>query len=467
MFVCYVCYVYSLDISQVVLSFVIAALATTLASITAAIIDAALLDQKACLPKWCKRKLNAGRDPSKMSFHHRWRLVFGALVLSLADQQPVTGSALLIVAYAKGLNSSGAHFHLVSYMVCLSSSSHLASLITLRKYLEAHTLTRNVRIALIFVFAGALLITILYTAVFQPKEDIFSLSGTFLSMSLGWFIIWSFWTAGMELVPVWKNRVRQIIWRQPIELWDPISSRLKSVVEQSLQRAIMAGLWYIVFLSPGLVFLLQIVFAAISLGFTLAQKFSVPQAGSHLCSLRSSDEDTWGFGQLLPMILLSLPLLSAMEAYNEAVVSEKERTVNTTHTSSRPAAPRPTTHSGPQAARLSSSPPETAADGIHLEDLLSSSPVAVPCANLGTRDVARSIHRDETESPGLSQTISRDRRVDTEMGAHIVNSATDESRAVRVSGNEVRGGAAAATSSDLDRIQLFSRRSTTRADDGS
>lgn len=55
----------------VVISFSIAALAATFASIVAAFLDAALLDEKAFLPKALQRALNDGRDLSKTMIYRR------------------------------------------------------------------------------------------------------------------------------------------------------------------------------------------------------------------------------------------------------------------------------------------------------------------------------------------------------------------------------------------------------------
>lgn len=90
--------------------------------------------------------------------------------------------------------------------------------------------------------------------------------------------------------------------------------------------------WYLLFLTPGTVFVLQIFFAITSLVFTLAQKFARPRATDQsimdsvmtssglpaepLCSLNTPGENnTLGFGQLLALAFLALPLFMAYECY--------------------------------------------------------------------------------------------------------------------------------------------------------
>ena len=55
---------------------------------------------------------------------------------------------------------------------------------------------------------------------------------------------------------------------------------------------------------------MQVIFALASVFFVLVQKFA---KRSGYCNLSSAGEDTWSFGQILPMFLLLLPLLSAAE----------------------------------------------------------------------------------------------------------------------------------------------------------
>lgn len=87
--------------------------------------------------------------------------------------------------------------------------------------------------------------------------------------------------------------------------------------------------WFLLFLTPGTVFLLQIFFAVISLVFTLAQKFARPRPldfawwtiegpleTAVLCSLNTPGENnSLGFGQLLALAFLALPVFMAYETY--------------------------------------------------------------------------------------------------------------------------------------------------------
>jgi hypothetical protein len=81
-------------------------------------------------------------------------------------------------------------------------------------------------------------------------------------------------------------------------------------------RALAATFWYLLFLTPGTVFVVQVFFAITALLFTLAQKFAKPRNIDYGdCSLNTSYENSLGFGQLLSLIFLVLPLLAAWETY--------------------------------------------------------------------------------------------------------------------------------------------------------
>jgi hypothetical protein len=319
-----------------VLSFVIAAVATTAASLTAAWLDACLLDDMAFLPKVLQRGFNRNRDPSTMIHHKQWRTILDSMVLSLADQQLLTGLALMVAGYVKqGGNLQQAHFYLIVYMCCLSSSSHLASIITLRKYLEEHPLTSKLRICLVVVFAVALIVSIIVSGAFGPF--FIPIRYILLLTRIGVFpfaeeifsylpVLWLFWTAILEVAPFLKGKVksfvRNYVWPFCREglfigiLLEFVRSWLNSAVEQTSRKIIVACLWYLLLLTPCSIFVLQVIFATASTAMTLAQKFSKPGSGDEgVCTLSSSDENAWGFGQILPVLLLWLPIFSAIEVY--------------------------------------------------------------------------------------------------------------------------------------------------------
>jgi hypothetical protein len=82
-----------------VLSFVVASLLTTIASIAAAVLDAAVADPMALLPLWLQNWLNRGLSTQQIDNRKLWRRVLDRLILAFADQQLITGFALLVSGY--------------------------------------------------------------------------------------------------------------------------------------------------------------------------------------------------------------------------------------------------------------------------------------------------------------------------------------------------------------------------------
>jgi hypothetical protein len=155
-----------------VLPFVIAAIATTSASISATILDDVVDKKGSFLPKKTARWLTRGHSPSSHRRAKRWRRTLNQLVLSFDHQQLVTGFALIISGYWKVWRlsnnfSHNAHWTMVVYLSFMSSSSHLAGIFTLSKYLETHKGTRRARIVAIVVFSVLLVITFVKSTSFS------------------------------------------------------------------------------------------------------------------------------------------------------------------------------------------------------------------------------------------------------------------------------------------------------------
>jgi hypothetical protein len=161
----------------VVLSFVLAAVTTTTASIAAAFLDAAVMDEKAFFPSKIQRWMHRGMSPNALEKRRLWRRVLDRLILGLADQQLVSGFALLVCGYITAFPhdiktvyatyGTLAHWNLLVYMACLSSSTHLACVLTLRKYFDEHRTTGIFRVLLIILFSLFLIPSIIMSYCFD------------------------------------------------------------------------------------------------------------------------------------------------------------------------------------------------------------------------------------------------------------------------------------------------------------
>lgn len=324
-----------------------AAISTTAASIVAAILDARLNDPKSFFPLkllfWMRDTvplLARGRGD-------RWRMTLDRLILSLADLQLITGFALLIAGYAtvfKGITPKdyqNAHWTLIVYMSCLSSSSHLAAVLTLRKYFDDHKRIAVLRICLILIFSALLMIALstshsfsvflLPFSLIRGKQGIERRSKYVVSWAVFWIlpVMYVFYIATIQMLPrkrdgfkAWLSKRAWPIVRKRLGLWFIKMLIQKSLGEKmyhKIQAFFVASFWYLVFSSPRSIFVLQILFSLIAVTFCLAQKFAKPtqadKDAGFQCSLNNKQENLMEFGQVLSFLLLLQPVLAAWDTY--------------------------------------------------------------------------------------------------------------------------------------------------------
>jgi hypothetical protein len=143
-----------------------------LASIGAAILDDVIEKKSSFLTGKTARWLSTRRSRSILPKATRWRRTLNQLVLSFADQQLVTGFALIISGYWKVWRlsnnfSQNAHWTMVVYLSFMSSISHLAGIFTLSKYLETHKGTGRARIIAVVVFSVLLTVAFVRSTSFS------------------------------------------------------------------------------------------------------------------------------------------------------------------------------------------------------------------------------------------------------------------------------------------------------------
>ena len=226
-----------------------------------------------------------------------------------------------------------AHFVLILYICALSSSSHLAAFITLRKYFRKYKLIAKIRLTLVIFFAICLFASMI-AAICMPST-IVSHEDTgvdersrvqrlaFLVPML--FIVVGFSKALVCILYDPKRRgsksptsdlsgsMAQIV-RRLTDQKSPIPSPAQIIM---LPAHFGLRLIYFLFLNPLIAFAVQILLAVLSAVLVLTQKFAQPSDQKSFCGLQDEGENVWGFGQTLSMVTLLLPVLSACHTYLE------------------------------------------------------------------------------------------------------------------------------------------------------
>lgn len=128
--------------SQILLAFFVTACAAVLLSLAAYI--------GGFLPSHYLRRVDRRifRANSRNQ-HSRWRDIIEQVMLSVSDQQLVTGLAILVAGYYEMMNNnlSVYHWQIVVYLAWLSSAVHIASLTLLRDVFNNNPTLRNLRVA--------------------------------------------------------------------------------------------------------------------------------------------------------------------------------------------------------------------------------------------------------------------------------------------------------------------------------
>lgn len=388
----------------VIISFTVAASVTTLCSVSAAVLDALNNDPDAIFPMRLRRILcRKQQSPDSLKRHRQRRAKLERFMLSMADQQLLTGYAILIAGLVRAddpeiwnrhpnpypkpvtgemddslafppsqLKYQNAHFMLILYLSCLSSSSHLACILTLKNYFAKHRDAIVSRLAFVYVFALLLSTMTAITLPFQPLRVAFKRLfhhtdgycapenepcksdrpfldddndvSRVLPILYLIFVMYPFLLLALHLPIMGISRIR---FRE--RFLDFVSiKRVRSAESDNYISANIIYLFrdcfalacrYIFVGSLFIVFCQQIAFFAVSLVFVYAQRFaeapdwdpwnaygsrnSTESSWGHYCSLNLRSANKWGFGQILPMILLFQPALTAIGSFQD-VGKQKE-----------------------------------------------------------------------------------------------------------------------------------------------
>ncbi|KAJ4983166.1 hypothetical protein SVAN01_11350 [Stagonosporopsis vannaccii] len=141
----------------VVISFVLASAMTTTASFLAMVLDNAYDSTDKFTPRAPITYIRDRWHDSQWKKDYAWRPCLDPLIIGFGDQHLVTGCAALLNGWIKVTQDEfevqGVHFVLLLYICALSSSSHLAAIMTLRKYFRRYKIITRIRLMLVIVFA--------------------------------------------------------------------------------------------------------------------------------------------------------------------------------------------------------------------------------------------------------------------------------------------------------------------------
>jgi hypothetical protein len=243
------------------------------------------------------------------------KATFAPLVLSLADQQMVTGLAILIAALRDWDNISAYHFNLVVYIAWFSSFTHSIALISITEILVKNMMLLVLR-------------SIGFTAVFALYIFAQARNRTFEIIGIPYFVF--LLTDGQGQYPgavaaclakccaaqqsstvVKKSQVMALVvcFILGVVCW------LGGLVIHSLEDTEKKDLAFCTcaFLKILMVALAIVLLISGSVGAFILR--DLDNYDGLVVAENFGDQNAWSFGQLVAVILLILPLLAAMEGF--------------------------------------------------------------------------------------------------------------------------------------------------------
>ncbi|KAI0887604.1 uncharacterized protein GGS22DRAFT_157575 [Annulohypoxylon maeteangense] len=296
---------------------------------------------------------------------------FNQCVLSLADTQAITGLSILIGNYLSRSGRSAFHWKMVTYLAWFSCATHLSALIFLRNYLINHPTERWWRLAAMLTLLVCLVTSMLPTGHFDweyltcsdidvagdyyeliigsntlalPSDNAtsyFNLNFDYTSSSGRDSMIISILLLGLGFIARIFKLHRRISWFGVESISVRIINRLlksalffqrffgTSTLEDRVVSNIVVSahvtlcVWVDLWAS-----LASDVFWLI---FSLAWG-TIKIKNLRVLSTRSTNQDnSWSFGQVLPVLLLALPLITLFELFLKSLSSEKDKAKHTTY----------------------------------------------------------------------------------------------------------------------------------------
>jgi len=215
--------------------------------------------------------------------------IFRKLLLSFSDQQIITGIGIQSVGLAKMQTMIPYHFFIIWMLSLLSTATHLSTLLALASDFKRDWILRWLRQFLMFV-------------------------NLVLSCVFGIFVLLAVMKDLEPTLPI------ACVWQLPshsaaANAGVSVAGTIAVIVGNCLVFAL--GVWYLHSKNQkwikglqvaGLLFLVAIAAGSAIRVILLSQAFGKPSV-----LLENGGEKDWSFGQLLPMLLLLLPLISAVE----------------------------------------------------------------------------------------------------------------------------------------------------------
>lgn len=293
-------------------------------------------------------------------------------VLVLADTQLVSGIAILVAGYSQlHCGVSAYHWQIVVYVAWFASFSFLSSMTFLQDYFNSNDNMRVLRLCFLVVLATLQIVALLPTGskdflnLYQQGQYIPGLDAAcyFKQLTMKGFTtrggpkVWSMVFSVFVIAATYVSCAFRLYDQgagtayKYFRVWPgtKLKEGLRSLEHKALQKGFRATLWHVPYLLYYASFticragddllgsmLMEVIWLTFAMGWGSIKILTTRAVGQksfegHHITLdhRIEGEDQWGFGQILPLVLILLPILSMAQAYldNDAKARESEERV--------------------------------------------------------------------------------------------------------------------------------------------
>lgn len=276
--------------------------------------------------KYTSRRNNTNNGSHQLP----WQDALERFVLSLSDQQLVTGIAIFSIGYIRHCSLSSYHFFVIVELAWFSSTTHLSTLSVLQHHLNRYPALKYTRIigmvilyVMLVVGLRVVYVSRLFQVSLQCRLENLSLAGNGVLNKIVAILLFAFLTVSyvlklFRLLPAklqMSNRARDLDGRRihcekKIEFLHAFD--FPKLVEGTLKLFVISHYVFLVFMDS---FLWEICWMFFGNIWGIRQVFWARQfVRSSIILVPKDAENELSFGQLLALFLLVLPFLSAFEA---------------------------------------------------------------------------------------------------------------------------------------------------------
>ncbi|GFF25247.1 hypothetical protein IFM46972_01339 [Aspergillus udagawae] len=267
-----------------------------------------------------------------------WIRVLTAFVLQLSDQQLVTGLLLLVCGYAQYWGSSVHHgannLWTVTDVVCYSSFTHAATLLSLCPYFQRHRKLATLRVVIMYIIYGLwLVVAVRILSPNKPKDSqkLPSLASRFWHAATVIEAIGIMWIYLLTYLPVFLSEqameVRTIVSRVSLSTQDIAFIREWLALVKPLSHSAASGsIWHrynpyaiakrclfkmaVAFSERIISLIVEVIFPWSTAGVWLALLWAFSLGALIYSLLQNGLTSSWDFGQLLPVFMILLPIVN-------------------------------------------------------------------------------------------------------------------------------------------------------------